>query len=110
MKHVAFAVMIGLGVLALGQESYAAACANGVYRAGCAGPNGAAVVKRSHPLRCHAPKARTGRDVWDPMGPRSSEGHTRAISSESWRVSPVGPAPVAAMSAEDRSGSRATKL
>ena len=49
MKHVAFAVMIGLGVLALGQESHAAACANGVYRAGCAGPNGAAVVKKKPP-------------------------------------------------------------
>ena len=46
MKHVAVVVMIGLGVLALGQESHAAACANGVYRAGCAGPNGAAVVKK----------------------------------------------------------------
>ena len=49
MKHVAVVVMIGLGVLALGQESYAAACANGVYRAGCAGPNGAAVVKKKPP-------------------------------------------------------------
>ena len=110
MKHVAFAVMIGLGVLALGQESYAAACANGVYRAGCAGPNGAVVVKKKPPASVSCAKGATGRDVWDPMGPRSSEGHTRAISSESWRVWPVRPAPVAAMSAEDRSGSRATKL
>ena len=49
MKHVAVVVMIGLGVLALRQESHAAACANGVYRAGCAGPNGAAVVKKRPP-------------------------------------------------------------
>src|SRR5580693_3327750 len=35
------AVMITLGSLVLAQPSHAAACANGVYRAGCVGPNGA---------------------------------------------------------------------
>jgi hypothetical protein len=49
MKRVAFAVMIALGVFAFCTESHAAACANGVYRAGCAGPNGAAVVKKRPP-------------------------------------------------------------
>lgn len=37
-----------LGFLAMlpSPQAHAAACANGVYRAGCAGPNGAAVVKK----------------------------------------------------------------
>jgi hypothetical protein len=47
MKHVVLAVLIALGTLALAHESHAAACANGAYRAGCAGPNGAAVVHKS---------------------------------------------------------------
>ena len=46
MKHAVLAVMVGLGTLALAHQSHAAACAKGVYRAGCAGPNGAAVVRR----------------------------------------------------------------
>jgi hypothetical protein len=50
MKHVALAVMVGLGTLALAHQSHAA-CANGVYRAGCAGPNGAAVVRKSTPAK-----------------------------------------------------------
>lgn len=49
MKHVALAVMVALGTFALAQQSHAAACANGVYRAGCVGPNGAAVVRRKPP-------------------------------------------------------------
>jgi hypothetical protein len=49
MKHIVFGVMVAIGVLAFGQRSHAAACANGVYRAGCAGPNGAAVVKKKPP-------------------------------------------------------------
>jgi hypothetical protein len=48
MKHALLAVMVGLGTLALAHESHAATCANGVYRAGCVGPNGATVV-RKHP-------------------------------------------------------------
>jgi len=46
MKHVALAVMVALGTFALAQQSHAAACANGVYRAGCVGANGAAVVRK----------------------------------------------------------------
>ena len=48
--------------------------------------------KRNRLLQCHAPKARTERDVSDPMGPPLPEGHTRAIGSESRRASLVGPA------------------
>jgi hypothetical protein len=51
MKHVSLAVMVALGTLALAYESHAAACANGVYRAGCVGPNGAAVVHKSTPTK-----------------------------------------------------------
>ena len=39
------AVMITLGTLMLAQPSHAAACVNGVYRAGCVGPNGAMGVR-----------------------------------------------------------------
>ena len=46
MKQTAFGLLIALGALALAQPSHAVVCANGVYRAGCAGPNGAAVVHK----------------------------------------------------------------
>ena len=46
MKHVVFGAIIALGTLALTQQGHAAACANGVYRAGCVGPNGTAVVHK----------------------------------------------------------------
>jgi hypothetical protein len=51
MKHAVLAVMVGLGTLALAHQSHAAACVNGVYRAGCAGPNGAAVVHKPAPAK-----------------------------------------------------------
>jgi hypothetical protein len=47
MKQVALAIMVALGTFALTQQAHAAACANGVYRAGCVGPNGAAVVRKA---------------------------------------------------------------
>jgi len=47
MKHVALAVIVALGTLALTQQTHAASCVNGVNRAGCVGPNGAAVVRKS---------------------------------------------------------------
>lgn len=46
MKHVVLALMVALGTLALADQGHAAGCVNGVYRAGCAGPNGAAVVRK----------------------------------------------------------------
>jgi hypothetical protein len=46
MKRVVLAFMVALGTLAFAQQSHAAACANGVYRAGYVGPNGAAVVRK----------------------------------------------------------------
>ena len=47
MKHVVFAAIIALGTVALAQQGHAA-CANGVYRAGCVGPYGAAVVHKPY--------------------------------------------------------------
>ena len=46
MKQLSLAVIIAAGTLAFATQSHAAACANGVYRAGCVGPNGAAVVRK----------------------------------------------------------------
>jgi hypothetical protein len=40
------AVLAIAGTVVLATPSHAASCVNGVYRAGCAGPNGAAVVKK----------------------------------------------------------------
>ena len=49
MKQILLASMVAAGVFALSQQSHAVTCANGVYRAGCAGPNGAAVVRKAPP-------------------------------------------------------------
>jgi hypothetical protein len=48
IKHFALAVMVIVGTLALAPQNQAAACANGVYRAGCVGPHGAAVVRKPY--------------------------------------------------------------
>jgi hypothetical protein len=53
MKHAALAIMVVLGMTVLGPPAQAAACANGVYRAGCVGPNGAAVVRKAPPPARH---------------------------------------------------------
>lgn len=56
MKHIVLAVTLAVGTLAVVPQSHAAACANGVYRAGCVGPNGAAVVRKPVPAnRTKAP-------------------------------------------------------
>ncbi len=39
--------VLAAGTIALAQPSDAVTCANGVYRAGCVGPNGAAVVHKA---------------------------------------------------------------
>jgi len=47
MKNLAVVIMIAVSTLAFTQQqTHAASCVNGVYRAGCAGPNGAAVVRK----------------------------------------------------------------
>ena len=47
MQQVLLAAIISAGVFAFAQPSHAVTCANGVYRAGCAGPNGAAVIRKA---------------------------------------------------------------
>ena len=44
MRHAA---LTALAALAFAEPAMGAACANGVYRAGCVGPNGAAVVRKA---------------------------------------------------------------
>ena len=56
MKQVLLAAIVAAGVLALSQPSYAVTCANGVYRAGCVGPNGGAVVRKA-PVYRATPRA-----------------------------------------------------
>jgi hypothetical protein len=47
MKPITLAAIVALGTLVLVPEhASAVTCAAGVYRAGCAGPNGAVVVHR----------------------------------------------------------------
>jgi hypothetical protein len=48
MRKTGLAALTLLGLLAALPSAHAAACANGVYRAGCAGPNGAAVVRKPY--------------------------------------------------------------
>lgn len=48
-RNVMLATAIMVGTSALAAPCLAATCANGVYRAGCAGPNGAAVVRKTPP-------------------------------------------------------------
>ena len=54
IKRFMLAVALALGAFALAQQADAASCVNGVYRAGCAGPNGAAVVRKAPPPRPHS--------------------------------------------------------
>ena len=48
MRHCAFAVVAVVCALAFASPASAVTCANGVYRAGCAGPNGAVVVHKPY--------------------------------------------------------------
>jgi hypothetical protein len=48
MKRYLIAAIIGLSTPSLISHAEAATCARGVYRAGCVGPNGAAVVRRPY--------------------------------------------------------------
>ena len=55
MRSIAFAIVVLLGGFAVTTPSHAVTCANGVYRAGCAGPKGVAVVKKHPAYRYRAP-------------------------------------------------------
>jgi hypothetical protein len=48
MSYLTWTALIGVIVISLTAPAQAVTCANGVYRAGCAGPNGAAVVRKPY--------------------------------------------------------------
>ena len=52
MKTIALAALIVGMLVGTVADANAVVCAKGVYRAGCAGPHGAAVVHRP-PVHCH---------------------------------------------------------
>jgi len=65
MNHTLLLTISVLGLaavwtLAVPQSAQAVTCANGVYRAGCAGPNGAVVVRKPPPLRQQTIKCANG--------------------------------------------------
>jgi len=81
MRKFAFAVIIVLGAFAVSHQANAAACVNGVYRAGCTGPNGTAVV-RKHPSTEEpsiAPAVLTERAVLALTALRLCADHIRAM-------------------------------
>ena len=51
MKSLAFALLALFALIAVTPDAKAVVCARGVYRAGCAGPRGAVVVR--HPYHYH---------------------------------------------------------
>jgi hypothetical protein len=64
MKHTLLSATAALGTLVLVHQASALTCANGIYRAGCIGPNGAAVVSKppsytAYPRPYHAPRPPT---------------------------------------------------
>ena len=83
------AVMVTLGALIFAEPSHAAACVNGVYRAGCVGPNGVwgfashtrTVTVMGTTVRLVAPTGPTERGASDPMGLRSFAGHISGNNS-----------------------------
>ena len=60
MKYVVLAFMVALGTLAIAQQTHAASCVNGVYRAGCVGPNGAAVAHKAPGTKPHSVSCANG--------------------------------------------------
>jgi hypothetical protein len=61
MKHLIISLLLLGGLVALStMEANAVVCARGVYRAGCVGPHGAAVVRRP----VVAPRAMVRRRVY----------------------------------------------
>ena len=48
MSTLAWTALLALAVTALAPQAHAVTCANGVYRAGCVGPNGAVVGRKPY--------------------------------------------------------------
>ncbi len=51
MNRIIGLAVLAVGVIAAAPSAHSAVCGNGVYRAGCVGPNGAAVVRKPYPYR-----------------------------------------------------------
>jgi hypothetical protein len=64
IKYLALAVMVVAGALAVAPQSHAAACANGMYRAGCVGPNGALMVRKPAPVHRARPPVTCANGVY----------------------------------------------
>ena len=76
LKHTGFALIMIAGVLALAQQGNAASCVNGVARAGCVGPNGAAVVHKTVPTYHAKPAVKCVNGVYRAgcVGPNGAAG------------------------------------
>jgi len=48
MNHATWTALVGVVMISLAAPAHAVTCANGVYRAGCAGPNGAVVTRKPY--------------------------------------------------------------
>ncbi len=53
MKLTVLALLMGAMLIGMAGEANAVVCARGVYRAGCAGPHGAAVTHHRPAARCY---------------------------------------------------------
>jgi hypothetical protein len=73
LRQVVIAGIVAAGMFALAPQSHAVTCANGVYRAGCAGPNGAAVVRKA-PVYHAKPRVTCANGVYRAgcVGPRGA--------------------------------------
>jgi hypothetical protein len=61
----AFAASAALGLLLISAQASAVVCADGIVRAGCAGPNGAVVVRKAPPpVVVHPPAVKCAAGVY----------------------------------------------
>ena len=81
MKPLLLTAIFTLGVLGVAPSAHAFVCGNGVWRAGCAGPNGAVVVRKPYvapPRAYYAPRrpvaCASGVYVAGCVGPRGRVG------------------------------------
>ena len=64
MRQVLHATIVAAAVFAFAEQSHAVTCANGVYRAGCVGPNEAAVVHKPTPVYRAKPRVSCANGVY----------------------------------------------
>ena len=59
MRYTIWIAVLSANVTLMAASAGAATCANGAYRAGCVGPNGAAVVRKPAVTHPYAPRTVT---------------------------------------------------